>query len=189
MSGCTIDCALLGAQCSLWRRPRHARQSATPVRHDSSAMEYHNGYAVDPTVYASTYTISTGASPMAQVNTPLGQRVYRAMKRIQQKILNQCSSVNVFFVVYYTSSLGPPVGVQHLCTRLPCAIKGRRPLEKNSSLKRTWRQRIDSSTDTRAIQLSVDVGYYAPAARTTLNSRVFLRSCFMSRSDDSIALP
>ena len=33
----------------------------------------------------------------------------------------------------------------------------------------SWRQRIDASTDPRAIQLSVDVGYYAPAARTTLN--------------------
>ena len=41
-----------GAQCSRWRRPRHTRQSATPVRHDSSA----HAYAVDPTVYAATYT-------------------------------------------------------------------------------------------------------------------------------------
>jgi hypothetical protein len=59
-----------GTQCSLWRRLRHARQSATPVRHDSSATEYHNAYAVDPTVYAATYTSSTGASPMGQVKTP-----------------------------------------------------------------------------------------------------------------------
>ena len=49
-------------------------------------MEYHNAYAVDPTVYAATYTASTGASPMGQVKTPLGQRVYRAMKRIQKEI-------------------------------------------------------------------------------------------------------
>jgi len=48
-------------------------------------MEYHNAYAVDPTVYAATYTASTGASPMGQVKTPLGQRVYRAMKRIRQR--------------------------------------------------------------------------------------------------------
>ena len=40
-----------GAQCSRWRHPCHAHQSATPVRHDSSATEYHNAYAVDPTVY------------------------------------------------------------------------------------------------------------------------------------------
>ena len=75
-----------GAKCSRWYRPRHARQSATPVRHDRSATEYHNAYAVDPTVYAATYTASTGASPMGQVKTPLGQRVYRAMKRIQKEI-------------------------------------------------------------------------------------------------------
>ena len=51
-------------------------------------MEYHNAYVVDPTVYAATYTASTGISPMGQVKTPLGQRVYRALKRIQKKIHN-----------------------------------------------------------------------------------------------------
>ena len=60
------------------------------------------------------------------------------MKRIRGEILDYCSTINVFFVVYYTSSLGPPVGVQRLCMRLPCAIKGRRPIEKASSLKGTW---------------------------------------------------
>ena len=62
-----------GAQYSRWRRPRHARQSATLVRHDSSATEYHNAYTVDPTLYAATYTASMGASPMGQVKTPLDQ--------------------------------------------------------------------------------------------------------------------
>ena len=66
-----------GALYSRWRRSRHTRQSATPVRHDNSATEYHNRYAVDLTVYAATYTVSTGASPMGQEKTPLGQRVYR----------------------------------------------------------------------------------------------------------------
>src|SRR6185369_352553 len=37
-------------------------------------------------------------------------------------------------------------------------------------------QRIGSSTPPRTIYLPVDVGYYAPAARTTLN-RVFLSPC------------
>ena len=99
-------------------------------------MEYHNPYAVDPTDYAATYTASTGASPMGQVKTPLGQRVYSAMKCIRGEIFNHCSTINVFFVVYYTSLLGPPVGIQRLCTRLPCAIKGRCPLEKNSSRRK-----------------------------------------------------
>ena len=50
------------------------------------AFAHHDAYAVDPTVYAATYTASTGTSPMGQVKTPLGQRVYRAMKRIRQEI-------------------------------------------------------------------------------------------------------
>ena len=61
---------------------------------------------------------------MGQVKTPLGQRVYSAMKRIRGEILNLCTTINVFFVVYYISSLGPPVGVQRLCTRPRCTIKG-----------------------------------------------------------------
>ena len=60
-----------GTQYSRWRHPRHARQSATPVKHDNSATEYRNAYAVDPTVYAATYTASTGTSPMGQVKNPL----------------------------------------------------------------------------------------------------------------------
>ena len=49
-------------------------------------MENHNTCAVDPTVYAATYTTSTGASPMGQEKTPLGQRVYGAMKHIRKEI-------------------------------------------------------------------------------------------------------
>ena len=87
-----------GAQYSRWHHPRHARQSATSVRHDSSATEYHNAYAVDPTVYAATYTTSTGASPMGQEKTLLGQRVYRTMKCIQQEILHRCSTISVYLI-------------------------------------------------------------------------------------------
>ena len=86
-----------GAQYSRWRHPCHARQSATPVRHDSSATEYHNVYAVDLTVYATTYAASTGASPIGQVKTPFGQRVYSAMKRIREDILNHYSTISVYF--------------------------------------------------------------------------------------------
>ena len=171
-----------GAQCSRWRCPRHARQSATPVRHDSSATEYHNAYAVVPTLYAATYTASTGVSPMGQVKTPprleslQGDEAYSAR--------DSQSTVNVFFVVYYTSSLGPPVGVQHLCTRLPCAIKGRRPLEKRQG------PRKDLEAEDRLI--------HRPKSNTTLSgcrllrsggpnhskSQVFLCSCSMSRSEE-----
>ena len=41
--------------------------------------------------------------------------------------------------------------------------------------------------NTRAIQFSVDVGYYAPTARTTLNPRVFLCSCSLGRPAESLS--
>ena len=36
----------------------------------TARLAHHDAYAVDPTVYAATYTASTGASPMGQVKTP-----------------------------------------------------------------------------------------------------------------------
>ena len=74
------------------------RQSATLVRRDSSATEYHNAYAVDPTVYAATYTASTGVSQMGQEKTPLGQSIYKAMKRIWQEILRRCTTISIYLV-------------------------------------------------------------------------------------------
>ena len=135
-------------------------------------MEYHNAYTVDPTLYAATYTASTGVSPMGQEKTPLGQRVYRAMKRIRQEIHK--ALLMPFFVVYYTSSLGPPVGVQRLCTRLPCTIKGRRPLEKDSSLKG------DSEVEDRLIHRLKN--------NTTLSGRRVLRSGGPNHSKSSSVL-
>ena len=129
------------ARLHCWSRVTKAHSADAGAAHATHvsllAFAYHDAYAVDPTVYAATYTTSTGASSTGQVNPLLGQRVHRAMKCIRGKILNHCSTINVFFVVYYTSSLGPSVADQRLCTRHPCAIKGRCPLEKNSSLKRT----------------------------------------------------
>ena len=61
-------------------------------------MENHNTCAVDPTVYAATYTTSTGASPMGQEKTPLGQRVYGTMKCIRQEILHHYSTISVYLV-------------------------------------------------------------------------------------------
>jgi len=107
-------------------------------RHDSSTTEYHNAYAVDLTVYAATYTASTGASSMGQVKTPLRSRDYSA-KHIREEILNHCSTIYVFFVVHYTSLLGPHVGVQRLCTLPPCAIKGEMPAREGLKSKKDLR--------------------------------------------------
>ena len=100
-------------------------------------MEYHNTYAVDPTVYAATYTASTVASPMGQVKTPFDQRVYSAMKRIREEILNHYSTISVFLIVKYTYLLGLPVGVQHLCTRPPLLYKRETPVRKGLRPRRS----------------------------------------------------
>ena len=97
---------------------------------------------------------------MGHVKTPLGQRVYSAMKRIREEIRK--STVNIFFMVNYTSLLGPPVGVQRLCTHPPCAIKGERPLEKKKS------PRKDLEAEGRLI--------HKHKSYTTLSGRRVLRS-------------
>ena len=71
---------------------------------------HYDAYTVASTDYAASYIAPTGASPMGQIKTPLGQRVYRAMKHIREEILNHCSSIKAFCAVYYTSALDPTVG-------------------------------------------------------------------------------
>ena len=63
----------------------------------------YDAYTVASTDYAASYFAPTGASPIGQIKTPLGQRVYRAMKCIREEILNRCSSIEASYVVYYTS--------------------------------------------------------------------------------------
>ena len=91
------------------------------------------------------------------------------MKRIQEEILNRCSSIEAFCAVYYTSTLDPPVGVGTPVYASPLVYK-RETLARGRKKSPSW-QRIDSFI-LRAIHLTVDVGYYAPAARTTLNPSV-----------------
>ena len=72
---------------------------------------HYDAYSVISTDYATSYIAPTGASPMGQMKTPLGQRVYMATKRIQEDILSRYSSIEAFCAVCYTSTLDPPVGV------------------------------------------------------------------------------
>ena len=65
--------------------------------------------------------------------------------------------------------------------RPPFIDQGGRPLEEGLRLRKGQRpERIGSYFQPRTILLPVDVGYYAPAARTTLN-RVFLCACLSAR--------
>ena len=59
---------------------------------------HYDACTVASTDYTASYTTSTGASPMGQEKTPLGQRVYRTMKRIRQEILDHCSTISIYLV-------------------------------------------------------------------------------------------
>ena len=59
---------------------------------------HYDACTVASTDYTASYTASTGASPMGQEKTPLGQRVYRTMKRIRQEILHHCSTISIYLV-------------------------------------------------------------------------------------------
>ena len=96
----------------------------------TARLRHYDAYAVASTDYATSYIAPMGASPMGQIKTPLGQRVYRAMKRIREEIINRCSSIEAFCVVYYTSTLDPPVGVGTAVYASRWSIKGRRSLEE-----------------------------------------------------------
>ena len=144
MPGCTIDRAL----------SRHTVQPLAPPTPRMSvcyaswtrrlAFAHHDAYAVDPTVYAATYTTSTGASATGQVNPLLGQRVHRAMKRIRGEILNHCSTINAFCAVYYTSALDPPVGGLNACVRVPLGFKMETLVRERSCLKKSRHRPVPS---------------------------------------------
>ena len=63
--------------------------------------------------------------------------------------------------LFYTASLGPSVGV-------PTAMYAP-PLRYKREALAAYEIFISKLTQTQAIQHTVDVGYYAPAARTTLS--------------------
>ena len=86
----------------------------------------------------------------------------------------------------YTATLGPPVGDPTAVYAPPCDIKGRRSLCTRSSPDRHKLGQLSHSCG-KAIQHTVDVGYYAPAARTTLNPAVFI--VFLSEIDLRPATP
>ena len=94
------------------------------------------------------------------------------------------------------SHVGPTCrGLNGQCIRTPWSIKGGRPLEENSGWKKAKaRQRTDTRHTSslelsrgKAIQHIVDVGYYAPAARTTQNLVVFI--VFLSEIELRLANP
>ena len=59
---------------------------------------HYDACTVASTDYAASYTTSTGASPMGQKKTPLGQRVYKTTKRIWQEMLHRYTTISIYLV-------------------------------------------------------------------------------------------
>jgi hypothetical protein len=101
------------------------------------------------------------ASPVCQIYTDLGRHDTRGLPRQQ-----------IFIVpsVIFSMSLGRRVGAQYLCACPPSAIKGEAC--DVTGLRPNSRQTLLSSYKLPSNTSHSGVGYYAPAARTTLNPRV-----------------
>ena len=88
--------------------------------------------------------------------------------------------------LFYTTSLDPPVGDPTAVYAPPLRYK-REALAVHGGLPRHTSSRELSHYRGKAIQHTVDVEYYAPAARTTLNLAVFI--VFLSEIELVLANP
>jgi hypothetical protein len=104
------------------------------------------------------------ASPARQGYADLERQGTRRLPR--QQTLEDPSSI--FFM-----SLGPYVGAQSFCAGPPFGYKrGGIQRNKKRTLRPSSRQTLSSSYKLPSNTSHSGVGYYAPAARTTLNPRV-----------------
>ena len=97
----------------------------------------------------------------------------RAGKDIQRKISFACNAIMMNSTIFYTASLGPLVGVPAAMYAPPLRYKREALAVHRTSPDRHKLSQLSHSRG-EAIQHTVDVGYYAPAARTTLNLAVFI---------------
>jgi hypothetical protein len=97
------------------------------------------------------------ASPAHRRYTDLGRQDTRGLPRQQ-----------IFIVpsVIFSMSLGPRVGAQYLCA---CPFSYKRGGMRRYKLRHNSRQTLSSSYKLPNNTSHSGVGYYAPAARTTLN--------------------
>ena len=140
----------------------------------------YDAYIIASTAHAVSYVSPTGTLLTGQEKTSISQRVSRAWKHIGEKIHNYCSHLSTLRSMLQ-SRVGPTCrGPNVLRNRTPWSIKGGRPLEEGRLGESQDRaeDRFIHNQETKL--LPVDVGYYAPAARTTLD-RVFLCACLSAR--------
>jgi hypothetical protein len=119
-----------------------------------------------PSVALYSSSLLQEASPARRGYADLGRQGTRRLHRQQTLVAPSA----IFFM-----SLGPHVGAQCLCACPPLAIKGEACDVTHTDNFRSH-LRLASSYKLTSNTSHNGVGYYAPAARTTLNHCVFLSS-------------
>ena len=89
--------------------------------------------------------------------------------------------------LFYTTLLGPPIGDPTAVYAPPMRYKREALAVHDNPLQTHSSSRELSLSRGKAIQHTVGVGYYAPAARTTLNLAVFI--VFLSEIELRLANP
>jgi hypothetical protein len=120
-------------------------------------------------------TLLQEASPVCQGYTDLGRQGTRRLS--QQQTLEDPSTI--FFMFQ-----GPHVRAQCLCACPPLAIKG-----EACDVTHTHNLRLASLYKLSSNTSHSGVGYYATAARTTLNPRVFLSTALSFHRSSETSKP
>ena len=107
-------------------------------------------------------------------------------KESRRKISFACNAImyGQYVILYYI--VGPTCRGPNSCVRAPLRYK-REALAVHRTDSDRPKLSQPSHSRGKAIQHTVDVGYYAPAARTTLNLAVFI--VFLSEIDLRLANP
>jgi hypothetical protein len=144
--------------------------SASRWRQGHPAGGAPDGYAGKQCARAERRAILVFSSARSFPSTP---RTHRSLASGHGKIA-LAANIRSIKCYIYILSLGPHVGAESLCVCPPSAIKGeiRDATKGERSLRPNFRQTLTSSYKLSSNTSHSGVGYYAPAARTTLNPRV-----------------
>jgi hypothetical protein len=154
-------------------RPIRSQTGVRPVQQTARLISLLAHSAPMPSGMLYSSSLLQEASPARRGYEDLGRQGTRRLPRQQTLV---APSV-IFFM-----SLGPHVGARCLCACPPSAIKGEACDVTHTHNLRSH-LRLASSYKLTSNTSHSGVGYYAPAARTTLNPCVFLSSsCSFQRS-------
>ena len=152
--------------------------SAALIGYDGTALFHHAAYAASYAARSATWQATplatSGTVPTRQRLDMLNGGLQEQARESRREISFACDAIMYEQYVIYTTSLGPPVGESIAMYAPPLRYK-REALAVHNKLSRDTQHTSSRGLSRgKAIQHTVDVGYYAPAARTTLNLAVFI---------------